>query len=50
MEKENNSQPEDTPANVMEDLPVSETETTNIKGGSPARYLIEYRDLKGESE
>ena len=49
MERENTTQPEVTPANVMDDLSVSESETTNIKGGT-GRYLLELRDLKGEAE
>ena len=50
MEKENTSQPEAAPANVIDDLTVSETETTKIKGGTPGRYLLELRDLKGDVE
>ena len=43
-----NTKPEDH--NIIEDLTVSETETANVKGGSPGRYLIELNDLKGEAE
>ena len=34
--------------NQIEDLTLAETESKNVKGGS-GRYLLEYRDLKGEA-
>ena len=49
MEKENTRQPEAAPP-VLKDLTVSETETTNIKGGTALDYLLVNDGIKGETE